>query len=54
MKNKTYKIALLVVMATVTQSCFIAKEYERPKLKTENLYRAEVISTDTTSLANIS
>lgn len=41
-------------MATVTQSCFIAKEYGRSKLKTENLYRAEVISTDTTSLANIS
>ncbi|EIA07542.1 efflux transporter outer membrane subunit [Flavobacterium frigoris] len=54
MKNKIYRIALLGVTATVMQSCFVAKEYERPELKTENLYRNEVVSTDTTSLANVS
>ncbi|SDW51424.1 efflux transporter outer membrane subunit [Flavobacterium degerlachei] len=54
MKNKIYKVALLTVTATVMQSCFVAKEYERPELKTENLYRNEVVSTDTTSLANVS
>lgn len=54
MKNKIYKVALLTLTATVMQSCFVAKEYERPELKTENLYRNEVVSTDTTSLANVS
>ncbi|MFT5244058.1 MAG: multidrug efflux system outer membrane protein [Psychroserpens sp.] len=54
MKNKVYRVALLAVTATLTQSCFVAKEYERPELKTENLYRNEVLSTDTTSLANVS
>jgi hypothetical protein len=34
------------------QSCFIAKDYKRPELKTADLYRNEVVSTDTTSLAN--
>ncbi len=54
MKNKIYRVTLLAVTATLTQSCFVAKEYERPELQTENLYRNEVVSTDTTSLANVS
>lgn len=54
MKNKIYKIAIVVVLGTVMQSCFVAKKYDRPELKTENLYRTEVVSTDTTSLANVS
>lgn len=53
MKNKIYKIALLTVTVTLLQSCFVAKDYKRPELKTENLYRNEVVSTDTTSLANV-
>ena len=53
MKNKLNKIAILVVSATVMQSCFVAKKYNRPELKTENLYRTEVVSNDTTSLANV-
>jgi NodT family efflux transporter outer membrane factor (OMF) lipoprotein len=53
MKNKLTKIAVLVATATVMQSCFVAKEYDRPELKTENLYRNEIISTDTISLANV-
>ncbi|MBE0390868.1 efflux transporter outer membrane subunit [Flavobacterium sp. PL002] len=54
MKNKIYKVTLLVVTATVMQSCFVAKDYKRPELKTENLYRNEVVSSDTASLANVS
>ncbi|MGO4818240.1 efflux transporter outer membrane subunit [Flavobacterium sp. W22_SRS_FP1] len=54
MKNKIYRIAVLTVTATVMQSCFVAKEYKRPELKTENLYRNEVVLSDTTSLANVS
>lgn len=53
MKNKLTKIAVLVATATVMQSCFVAKEYDRPELKTENLYRNEIVSTDTISLANV-
>lgn len=54
MKNKIYRVALLAVTATLMQSCFVAKDYKRPELKTENLYRNEVVTTDTTSLANVS
>ncbi|PRZ19842.1 efflux transporter outer membrane subunit [Flavobacterium granuli] len=54
MKNKIYRVALLTVTATLMQSCFVAKDYKRPELKTENLYRNEVVTTDTTSLANVS
>ncbi|MES2239161.1 MAG: efflux transporter outer membrane subunit [Bacteroidota bacterium] len=52
MKNKIYKIAILAISATLLQSCFVAKDYKRPELKTEDLYRNEVVSTDTASLAN--
>ncbi|MBA9073191.1 NodT family efflux transporter outer membrane factor (OMF) lipoprotein [Flavobacterium gossypii] len=54
MKNKIYKISLLVLAAVVMQSCFVAKKYDRPEMKTEDLYRTEVVSTDSTSLANVS
>lgn len=45
---------MVVVLGTAMQSCFVAKTYDRPELKTENLYRTEVVSTDTTSMANVS
>lgn len=53
MKNKLTKIAVLVATVTVMQSCFVAKEYDRPELKTENLYRNQIVSSDTVSLANV-
>lgn len=53
MKNNVYKIVTVVVSATVMQSCFVAKEYKRPDVKTENLYRTEVAAKDSVSLANI-
>jgi len=54
MKNKLYRIALLGFTATLLQSCFVAKDYQRPELKTENLYRNEVVATDTNSFAAVS
>lgn len=54
MKNKIYRISVLALTATVMQSCFVAKDYKRPDLKTDNLYRSEKVSTDTLSLANVS
>nr|WP_315232458.1 efflux transporter outer membrane subunit [uncultured Flavobacterium sp.] len=53
MKNNIYRITLLGVTAILMQSCFVAKDYKRPELKTENLYRNVVVSTDTISLANV-
>ena len=53
MKNKIIKTALLLATAVVVQSCFVAKDYKRPELKTENLYRNQVVSTDTLSFANV-
>ncbi|WP_188051023.1 efflux transporter outer membrane subunit [Flavobacterium sp. GP15] len=53
MKNKFHKIGLVVLAATIMQSCFVAKDYKRPELKTENLYRNEVVSNDTLSFANV-
>jgi NodT family efflux transporter outer membrane factor (OMF) lipoprotein len=53
MKNNIYKITLLSLVAILIQSCFVAKDYKRPELKTEDLYRNAVVSTDTVSFANI-
>jgi hypothetical protein len=33
-ENKIYRVALLGLTVTVMQSCFIAKDYKRPELKT--------------------
>jgi multidrug efflux system outer membrane protein len=53
MTIKTYKILALVALATVVQSCFTAKEYSRPEIKAENLYRTEVVAADSTTMANV-
>ena len=53
MNKKIYKIVLLVLVAVVIQSCFTAKTYERPEVQTDNLYRLETASTDTTSLGDL-
>lgn len=54
MSNKVYRVALLVLVAGVLHSCFVAKNYERPQVKTDNLYRTEEALTDSTSLGNLS
>lgn len=53
MKNKTYKIIFLLGIALTVQSCFVAKDYKRPELKIENLYRNQVVAADTVSYADI-
>lgn len=53
MKNQyIIKGFLFVAIMTLMQSCFVAKDYEAPKVATENLFRTE--STDTTSIASVS
>jgi NodT family efflux transporter outer membrane factor (OMF) lipoprotein len=54
MKDQITKITIVTLSALVMQSCFVAKKYERPQVKTEDLYRTEVQSKDSTSLASLS
>ncbi|GIZ08510.1 efflux transporter outer membrane subunit [Flavobacterium sp. UMI-01] len=54
MKNKIYKLAIVLVATSLFQSCFVAKDYQRPDVKTEKLYRSEKTSTDSLSLASMS
>lgn len=52
-KQNIIKGSLLVFTMIVVQSCFVAKNYEKPQIDTENLYRTEQVS-DSTSLAMMS
>lgn len=55
MKNlKKYRILLGLSIPLLLQSCFVAKNYERPEVETENLYRTDNISQDSTSLGMVS
>lgn len=55
-KQRTYKFIFIAIIALLLQSCFVAKNYERPELdiETEKLFRTENLSADSTSLADIS
>ena len=49
------KIVLLVLAASALQSCFVAKNYERPEFQeTTNLYRTDNLPKDSISMADIS
>jgi NodT family efflux transporter outer membrane factor (OMF) lipoprotein len=49
------KAILLLLIALPFQSCFVAKDYERPELvETENLFRTDNLPTDSISIAAIS
>ncbi|WP_100610590.1 efflux transporter outer membrane subunit [Confluentibacter lentus] len=49
------KTILIIVMAFTLQSCFVAKEYERPELaETQNLFRTDNLPTDSISMADVS
>lgn len=54
MMKSTYRILAVTVVAVLLQGCFAAKEYSRPDVKAENLYRTEVVEQDTLSMANVS
>lgn len=51
-KQHIIKSVLLVAVMMLMQSCFVAKEYEAPKVTTDSLFRTE--SKDTVSLAMVS
>ncbi len=52
-KQHIIKSVLLIATMIVAQSCFVAKNYETPKVTTENLYRTEQ-TIDSISLAMVS
>lgn len=52
-KQHIIKGSLLVFIMVLAQSCFVAKDYEKPSVNTDNLYRTEQIA-DSTSLAKMS
>ncbi|PKG44223.1 efflux transporter outer membrane subunit [Psychroflexus sp. MES1-P1E] len=55
-KYKFFNKAILVLLISLTlQSCFVAKDYERPELvETENLFRTDNLPTDSVSIADVS
>lgn len=54
MKQIVYRILGVAAIALIAQSCFTAKEYSRPEVKAENLYREQAVAQDSSSLADIS
>tara|TARA_R110000796_G_scaffold183498_1_gene299917 strand:+ start:51779 stop:53194 length:1416 start_codon:yes stop_codon:yes gene_type:complete len=49
------KALLLVVVSFTLQSCFVAKNYERPELQeTQNLFRTDNLPSDSLSMADVS
>ena len=54
-KKFIYKYLSIGLVISTFQSCFVAKNYERPDLKEVNeLYRLDKVSTDTVSMATVS
>lgn len=50
----TYKLFLLLSAPLLLQSCFVAKNYSRPELETESLYRTDNLPQDSISMADVS
>lgn len=53
-KQFIYRAVPVAVLALTMQSCFVAKNYERPEVIDEQFYRTDKISQDTLSMANLS
>ena len=52
--KSTYKFTLLLTVPLLLQSCFVAKNYSRPEVETENLYRTDNLPQDSVSMAEVS
>ena len=49
------KVVVLVVVSLTLQSCFVAKDYQRPEIEeTQNLYRTDQLPADSLSMAEVS
>lgn len=52
--TSTYKFILLLTAPLLLQSCFVAKNYDRPEVETETLFRTDNLPQDSVSMANVS
>jgi multidrug efflux system outer membrane protein len=54
-KGVFHKVVVLVVVSLALQSCFVAKDYQRPEIEeTQNLYRTDQLPADSLSMAEVS
>lgn len=51
-KKYIYRVLLMLIVASSLQSCFVAKQYQRPEIETKDLYR-NVSTTDSATLAQM-
>jgi multidrug efflux system outer membrane protein len=49
-----YRTLVVITAGMLLQSCLVAKDHTKPNIKAENLYRTEVVSNDTVSMADAS
>ncbi|MEP2278019.1 TolC family protein [Maribacter sp.] len=49
-----YKFILVATLPLLLQSCFVAKNYEQPKVETDSLYRTDNLPKDSISFASVS
>ncbi|RPG28650.1 MAG: TolC family protein [Muricauda sp. TMED12] len=52
--KSTYKLLLVLTAPLLLQSCFVAKNYSRPEIETESLYRTDNLPQDSISMADVS
>ena len=52
--NKFVKLLVIPVLAITVQSCFVAKDYQRPEVENEALFRTDALPEDSVSLADVS
>ncbi len=53
MKRTLYRILIIAIAGSLLQSCLVAKDHQKPNIKAEDLYRTEIIATDTVSMADM-
>lgn len=52
--NKFLKLLVIPVLAVSVQSCFVAKDYQRPEVENEAFFRTDALPEDSVSLADVS
>ena len=53
-KNSIYKLSFMLIMLVLLQSCFVAKNYQRPTVVNEAQYRTDQLSPDSITIAELS
>lgn len=53
-KNMLFRFAAIPVMLLLLQSCFVAKQYQRPKVVNQDYFRTDSLARDSATIADIS